>query len=45
MAAFALGRRGDPSALAPELLAKETRARTRKPPGEVVVEGSFGGDR
>jgi nitroreductase len=41
MAAFALGHHGDPATLTPELLAKENKARTRKPADEVVVEGKF----
>lgn len=42
IAAFALGHRGDPSTLPPEVAAKESRPRTRKPLNEVVVEGTFG---
>lgn len=40
--AFAIGHRGDAALLPPEVAAKDSRERTRKPLSEVVVEGTFG---
>ena len=42
IAAFAIGHRGDPNALPPEVAAKEAKVRTRKALAEVLVEGAFG---